>query len=141
MFASTNIIGRSDRSFQFNTGWTKFQYQIGGTAFTTAAGNVTNTLTRTQAGSNYCYGGSTSTNAVGFVVNQEVLDTSSATKGSIRWDQPLMWVSGYNANQPTELTIDELRISTTTFKSAAWLQYEQKQLLDHANYVTYGPEA
>lgn len=45
------------------------------------------------------------------------------------------------ASKPTEVVFDEIRISTTTYKPAAWLEYEQNQAMNHSTYTTYGPEA
>ena len=140
LHASTNVIGKTDRSVFFNTGWAKYQYNVSGASFMSGAGNLTNTITRANAGGVMCYGASCNSSTVSWAMNGQILSTSGATANQLRWDSPVLAGTGYAAT-PTELILEEMRISTTTFKSAAWLQYEQKQLIDHANYVTYGPEA
>lgn len=140
VFASTDVIGKTDRQVFFNTGNAKYQYNVSGASFMSGAGNLTNTITRANAGGVMFYGASCNSSTVSWAMNGEILSTSGATANQIKWDSPALIGTGYAAT-PTELILEEMRISTTTFKSAAWLQYEQKQLLDHSNYVTYGPEA
>ena len=139
-YASTDVIGKEDRGIGFTTGWKKYTYSITGSAFTTAAGDYTVTMTRDEANGIFCYGGSTNTSEVNFVVNQAIQDTSTATPGWMRWDAPSLGGTGYNASQPTELIFDEMRISSTVCKSAAWLLYEQNQIVNHASYTNYGYE-
>lgn len=139
VLSSTDVIGAGDRYVTINTGWREYKYQFNGNTFTTSAGGVTASMPRAQAGDFYCYGGSVDTSEVSWAVNGVIQDASSGYLGYMRWDNPAITMTGL-ASKPTEVVLDEIRISTTTHKSAAWLQYEQNQMMDHANYTTYGPE-
>lgn len=139
ILSSTDVIGREDREVRLHTGWTSYRYEVSGTVFKTDAGNVTMSMARADAKGFYCYGGSTNASTIGWSVNGVIQDASSGTAGSMRWDAPKMTFTGY-AQNPTEIIFDEIRISSTTYKPAAWLQYEQLQAMDHANYTTYGYE-
>lgn len=139
VLSSTNVTGRSDRYVSLNTGWTQYRYYLTGTSFATAAGSVSMNMTRAETGGFYCYGGSTNASEIGWSVNGAIQDASSGTPGRMRWDAPGINVTGY-AGSPTEIIFDEIRISTTAYKSAAWLQYEQNQAMNHTSYTTYGYE-
>ena len=139
ILASTDVFGWSDRKVELNTGWKQYRFYMNGTTFTTEAGSAAMSMARADANGFYCYGGSTNASEIGWSVNGVIQDASSGTPGSIRWDAPAIQGTGYVGN-PTEMIFDEIRISTTTYKPAAWLQYEQNQMINHASYTTYGSE-
>lgn len=140
ILASTDVIGKSDRAIHMNTGWREYRYYIDGTTFYTKASSVYMSMTRSEANGFYCYGGSTNASEIGWSVNGVIQDASSGTPGSLRWDSPSIQITGHTSN-PTEIIFDEIRISSTTYKSSAWLQYEQNLMMNHGSYVNYGPEA
>ena len=107
---------------------------------TQAGGSQTLLIPFNETNSIYCYGGSTNTSEVSWVVNGVTRDTSECSPGWMRWDVPMLSGNGYNVDHPSELTLDEVRISATTYKPAAWLHYEQNQIINHSTYTTYGPE-
>lgn len=139
ILASTDVFGWSDRKVELNTGWKQYRFYMNGTTFTTEAGSAAMSMARADANGFYCYGGSTNASEIGWSVNGVIQDASSGTPGSIRWDAPAIQGTGYVGN-PTEMIFDEIRISTTTYKPAAWLQYEQNQMIHHASCTNYGYE-
>lgn len=139
ILASTDVIGYGDREVRINTGWTAYRYEVNLTQFLTYAGNTSSTMTRSAANGFYCYGGSCNASEVGWSVNGVIQNTSSATAGHIRWDYPMVKITGYTTT-PTEIIFDEMRISSNTYKPSAWLQYEQLQTMNHTSCTTYGSE-
>ena len=129
------------RFAQVNSGWREYKAVIGQGKYTTRAGHAT-AVTVTMASTNgfYMYGGSTNPTTLGWSVNGAIQDTTGGTTGYMRWDNPQFTATGYST-QPTDIVLDELRISTTSYKPSEWLQYEQLQAKDHTTYTTYGPEA
>lgn len=129
------------RSIQIDTGWKRFKWWVGQSKFVTrAAAAAEVTMTMASTGGFYMYGGSTNTTSAGWSVNGEIQDTTGAYYGYMRWDDPQISAVGYTSS-PTDMTLDEFRISLTTYHSSEWLQYEQNQAKDHLTYTTYGPEA
>lgn len=141
VMSQSNMVPVGDgRGTIMKTGWTQFGLNLRSSGYTMYAGNQSTTVSQSQTGGHYCYGASTSTSAVSWVVNGASLSTTSCTTGSLRWDSPAMTMTGYNASHPTEIILDEIRISSTTYHSAAWLLYEQNQMINHDTYTTYGQE-
>lgn len=128
------------RFITLSTGWRDFRWNVGQSNFTTRTGHAT-AVTVTMASTNgfYMYGGSTNPTSLGWSVNGIIQDTTGGTTGYMRWDVPQITATGY-ASSPTDMILDELRISTTSYKSSEWLQYEQLQAKDHLTYTTYGSE-
>lgn len=137
ILASTDVIGRNDRAVHMNTGWNEYRYYLSGNEFWTKAVGTRVNEQRNDTNGFFCYGGSCTTGSIGWAVNGSI-HTSTGNSG-MRWDSPSIYITGYTSN-PTEIIFDEIRISSTTYKSSAWLQYEQNQAMNHASYTTYGPE-
>jgi|GEM_PF-5340954 len=137
-FSNTKVLA-SDRQFQAQTGWTNYGFKAAGTNRITYAGGKTNTVSASQD-SIFTYGASTKSGTVAWVQNGTVLDTSSASAGYFRWDNPFISATGYSSSKPTSFVLDELRLSSTTFRSESWLEYEQLNLAQHDSYTSYGPE-
>lgn len=129
-----------DRVMDINTGWYTYRYMLYGGFKTQAGASQTLLIPFNETNSLYCYGGSTNTSEVSWVVNGVTRDTSSCSPGWLRWDVPQLSGNGYSVEHPSELTLDEVRISATTYRPAAWLHYEQNQIINHSTYTTYGPE-
>lgn len=124
-----------------SSGWTNYGFSIRKSGLATWAGNLSATTTHADANGVYCYAASTKSGELNWYVDGVSQTTASATTGYLRWDSPSITGRGYSASYPTEIVLDELRVSKTICKSADWLQYEYNQAVNHSTYTTYGPEA
>lgn len=139
IFGTTDVPGHSSRFIRMETGWTNYKWVITGGNWTTGAGSLSASTALPEPNGIYCYGGGCNASEVSWVTNGTIRDTTGATANKMRWDLPNFRMNGAAA-YPTEIVWDEIRISTTTYKPAAWLQYEQNQMINHSTYTTYGPE-
>ncbi len=136
MIAADGTIAKTtERMFQFDSGWDNFRYLMTNKMQTFYFKTETVSLTDL---SKICYGVECSSASGAFVVNG--VDQNTSKTGTYRWDGNIsISATGLSSSQPTGMTMDEFRVSNV-FHGSAWLEYEQKQIIEHEALTEYGAE-
>ncbi|MBQ6107129.1 MAG: DUF2341 domain-containing protein, partial [Thermoguttaceae bacterium] len=136
LWGTTNVIPTQSSFVRARSGWWNYGILLSSGNLTHYAGAAEKTVALTSTGGLYVYGAGTQGDNMTWVLNGVAQDTSGCSTNWARWDDASMIMTGTSVASPTEFIFDELRFSTTTYRSQDWMLYEQNQVIHHNDYTT-----